>query len=248
MSNAEPEIPDIDPSEDPLWARIEAYAFDALDPGVPFAARLARENMWTVEYARRVIEEYRRFCYLAVRAPHPVVPSDAVDQAWHLHLDYSREYWDGWCGGTLECDLHHEPTRDGEEGADRSRDWYRATLDTYERMSQEAPPADIWPGVDSRFGRIGAMRRVDSADYMIVRRPPKGIFWAAQVLFAVIALYLLWRQEYWPAVTVGAMAGVLAIYRDRTDNIWKTKPWRDGDDDGFLPGGCNSRRRDRRDM
>ena len=177
-----------------------------------------------------------------------MVPSDAVDQAWHLHLDYSREYWDDWCGKTLQCELHHAPTRSGEKEADQCRDCYSATLDTYERVSLETPPPDIWPDVQTRFGRVGAMRRVSIAEYMIIRRPPKGMLWAAQLLLILIGLYFLWQQEYWTAVTVGAMAGVLAIYRDRTDNIWKKKPWRDGDDDGFLPGGCNARRNDSRDM
>lgn len=49
--------------------------------------------------------------YLAVRANHPVTPSDEVDQAWHLHLTYSRSYWDEFCGAVLEEVVHHDPTR-----------------------------------------------------------------------------------------------------------------------------------------
>ncbi len=179
MSNAGVDIYDLDPSQDPLWARMEAYDFNSLDRKASFAARLAQENMWTPDYAERVIEEYRRFCYLAVRAPHPVVPSDAVDQAWHLHLDYSRAYWEDWCGKTLQCDLHHEPTRTGDGEAEKCRAWYSATLDTYERVSLEAPPSDIWPNVHLRFGRIGGMRRVSAEDYLILRRPPRGTLWLA---------------------------------------------------------------------
>ena len=106
MANTELESPDLDPSQDPLWARIEAYEFDALDPGQPFVRRLAKENLWTEPYAERVIEEYRRFCYLAVQAGHPVVPSDEVDQVWHLHLGYSRDYWQEFCANVLGFDLH----------------------------------------------------------------------------------------------------------------------------------------------
>ncbi len=44
-----------------------------------------------------MFDEYRRFAFLAATAGHPVTPSDAVDQAWHLHLTYSRDYWDRFC-------------------------------------------------------------------------------------------------------------------------------------------------------
>ena len=71
---------------DPLWQRIEAFRLG--DPAAPltFTRRLARENGWTQAFARRVVAEYKRFCYLAARAGHPVTPSDQADQAWHLHL------------------------------------------------------------------------------------------------------------------------------------------------------------------
>ena len=57
-----------------------------------------------------MIEDYRRFCYLAVAAGHEVTPSDAVDQAWHLHLIYSCDYWEKSCPLVLRADLHHGPT------------------------------------------------------------------------------------------------------------------------------------------
>jgi hypothetical protein len=73
-----------------LWERIQAYEPDDPRAAVPFSARLARDNGWSEEFAERVVAEYRRFAFLAVAAGHPVSPSDAVDQAWHLHLLYTR--------------------------------------------------------------------------------------------------------------------------------------------------------------
>ena len=61
----------------------------------------------------RAIEEYRRFLLLGVAAGHPVSPSDTVDQVWHLHLTYTRRYWDTLCRDTLGRLLHHEPTQGG---------------------------------------------------------------------------------------------------------------------------------------
>ena len=72
--------------------RILAYSFDEEEEAYPFAARLARENDWSRDFADRVIAEYRRFAFLALAADHPVTPSDQVDQVWHLHLLYTRSY------------------------------------------------------------------------------------------------------------------------------------------------------------
>ena len=95
------------------WNRLLALDFDAADAELTFSARLARENDWSRRFAARAIEEYRKFCFLAVHAGHPVTPSDEVDQVWHLHLLYSRHYWDALCRDTLETPLHHGPTQGG---------------------------------------------------------------------------------------------------------------------------------------
>ena len=102
----------------PLWLSLSTYEVGPADAALSFTQRLARENGWSAAYAARVFEEYRRFLYLAVTAPHPVTPSDAVDQAWHLHLTYTRDYWDRLCHEVLRRPLHHGPTKGGrEEGA-----------------------------------------------------------------------------------------------------------------------------------
>jgi len=103
----------------PVWASLSHYTIGPEDAVLPFAARLARENGWSTAYAARVIEEYKRFCFLAVTGDSEVTPSDAVDQAWHLHLTYSRDYWDRFCPEILGSQLHHGPTAGG--GTERHR-------------------------------------------------------------------------------------------------------------------------------
>src|SRR5688572_11688538 len=93
-----------------LWARIQAHQFDKPGVEMPFTRRLAEENGWPESFALEVIEEYRRFVYLACTAGEEVTPSDEVDQVWHLHLAYSRDYWDEFCGKVLRRPLHHGPT------------------------------------------------------------------------------------------------------------------------------------------
>ena len=92
--------------DDPLWQRLRAYEIGPDDAAFTFAQRLARENRWSESYADEVIDEYRRFAYLAMTAGHEVTPSDQVDQAWHLHLTYTRDYWQRFCAEVLGGPLH----------------------------------------------------------------------------------------------------------------------------------------------
>lgn len=128
-----------------LMLRLQAFQFDPPGVALPFALRLGRENGWSPEYSRRVIAEYKRFIYLAACAGHPVSPPPAVDEVWHLHLCYTRSYWDDLCGKVLDRPFHHEPTEGGGKEAAKFEDWYARTLHSYRAHFKEAPPADIWP-------------------------------------------------------------------------------------------------------
>jgi hypothetical protein len=77
-----------------LYERILAFSLDKPDAQLTFSKRLARDNGWKLEYTQRVIEEYKKFAFLAVTAGHPITPSDQIDQVWHLHLSYTRSYWE----------------------------------------------------------------------------------------------------------------------------------------------------------
>jgi hypothetical protein len=153
-----------------LWQRLAEYEIGPQAATLSFAKRLARENRWREDFARRVILEYKRFCYLAVTAREEVTPSDAVDQVWHLHLTYSRDYWDVFCREILGTQLHHGPTRGGQSERKRYYDQYAATLLLYEEAFGEPPPADIWPGARRRFGIDPEGQRVNPKDVMVLDR------------------------------------------------------------------------------
>ncbi|MEZ6194554.1 MAG: hypothetical protein R3F20_02335 [Planctomycetota bacterium] len=135
-----------------LWAALRDFVFDAPGASLPFTDRLARDCGWTRDFARRTVDEYRRFVYLAAVAGHPVTPSDEVDQAWHLHLVYTRSYWKELCEGILGFELHHGPTRGGRTEGRKFADWYDRTRESYRREFETAPPIDLWPPPALRFG------------------------------------------------------------------------------------------------
>lgn len=97
-----------------LWKRLEQFSLDDATASFSFTSRLAKENNWRLAYADRVATEYKRFMLLAVICDHTVSPSDQVDQAWHLHMIYTRSYWDELCGGILGRPIHHGPTKGGK--------------------------------------------------------------------------------------------------------------------------------------
>ena len=173
-----------DYSSNILWRGIEDFEFGLSEASLSFIDRLARENGWDPDFAERVVAEYRRFCFLAMTAGHPVTPSEQVDQAWHLHLLYTENYWTEFCGEVLQRPLHHGPTRGGRREGDKYRDWYQATLDSYARQFGEKPPADIWPGVEARFQDAHRFRRINTASHWVIAKPNRDSMrrWLAPVL------------------------------------------------------------------
>lgn len=176
---------------DPLWDKLSTFCLDVPASALSFSQRLARENDWSPDFTRRVLEEYRRFLFLAARAGHPVTPSDEVDQAWHLHLVYTESYWNDLCRDILGKPLHHGPTRGGSAEGGKFAAWYARTLESYEKIFAQAPPPDIWPASERRFAPARHCR-VNKADWWMVSRAglKRTLRSAAIVIGGVVTLCL----------------------------------------------------------
>lgn len=174
-----------------LYKRIQAFSFDSEDDDLPFSSRLARDNGWSLDFALEVIEEYRRFAFLAIAADHPVTPSDQVDQIWHLHLTYTRSYWDDFCANALKAPLHHEPTKGGNKEAQKFGEWYNQTLASYEQFFDETPPKQVWPTAEDRFGRDSHFVRVNSQQKWVIPKPPisREVVGALLAVAIAVAVY-----------------------------------------------------------
>lgn len=103
-----------------LWRDFEAFVFDEPDHPFSFSRLLARENGRSASFTARAIAEYRRFLYLAVATDHEVTPSEVVDRVWHLHLTYSRSYWERLCGALLKRLLHRRGATSGRHRTSNS--------------------------------------------------------------------------------------------------------------------------------
>ncbi len=167
---------------EPIWNLIETYQFDEPGAANPFSRRLSwTMRGWSKQYAARVLFEYKRFICLAAVSPTSVTPSEAVDQAWHLHMIYSRNYAD-FCNSTLGWMLHHGPSAGGVQEAHRYKEQYEHTLNLYRQIFNEDPPADIWPNGQDRWEK-GIPQVLHPEDFIILRK--NGF-----VLLGLIGLYL----------------------------------------------------------
>lgn len=215
-----------------LYKSIENFPLENLGGSNTFVHRLCRENNWSRTKALRAIGEYRRFLYLAVVSKVPVTPPSAIDQVWHLHLLYTRSYWDTLCGTVLRRPLHHGPTAGGKEEDEKFTNWYGSTCALYRVEFGSAPPADIWP---PQFSTESRHRWIDSSRFWIIPKPGlSGLLPSVFPLFLLGGGVIPFLICVW-ALIVGVMAMVLAGRQARRDS----GKHRDGGCSSFGPG-CGS--------
>jgi hypothetical protein len=172
-----------------LMNRLQAYELDDIGARLSFSKRLARDNAWSETYAQRVIEEYKRFAFLAAAAGHPVTPSDQVDQVWHMHLIYSRAYWEDFCPNVLQTPLHHGPTKGGQQERSKFNEWYGKTLESYQRFFGTPAPADIWPAPQIRFNHDIHFARINTLDnWVIPKLPVRRVGRAVSLIFTALLI------------------------------------------------------------
>lgn len=171
-----------------LWDKIAALSIGPQDAALSFGDRLARENGWSRNYTDDVTAEYRRFLYLVAIGDGELTPSDQVDQAWHLHLSYTKSYWHQLCREILGFELHHGPTRGGKAEQARYRQQYAHTLAFYEEVFGEPPPPAIWPSVEARFKNLGTFVRIDTARTWLIKKPKFSMATLALIVLSPLVL------------------------------------------------------------
>ncbi|MCW3465295.1 glycine-rich domain-containing protein [Chitinophaga nivalis] len=131
-------------SEDPLWQRINDFNPDDPEAEMPFSRKLTMAQNWSETFTQKAIQEYKHFVYLCCVSPAGASPSEIVDKVWHLHLQYTQNYWEAFCEKTLGRNLHHHPSKGGPHEEKKYKHWLKDTLRNYKRVFKKDPPADIW--------------------------------------------------------------------------------------------------------
>lgn len=196
--------------KNPLWKKLEIFSIDPPDVQFTFTQRLARENSWSEQYAAEVVYEYKKFIFLCASQDLPCTPSDAVDQAWHLHLSYTKSYWNDLCENLLGKKLHHSPTEGGQSEADKFHTCYEFTLSLYRTTFETEPPENIWPASEVRFSSNDHIR-ITPENHWIIRKKRWHRPSLILVIFLIIALltkkYGFLFFGVWVAIMVTVVSG-----------------------------------------
>lgn len=217
-----------------LWNRIKEFQFDKPNVTLTFAKRLARENGISEHFANELITEYRRFIFLCCVSEGQISPSRFVDLVWHLHLTYTRSYWNDLCKNTINRDLHHNPTEGGREEDLKYKDLYKKTLHLYEEFFASVPPAAVWPSENDPPKKTST--EFEKSRYWVIPKPAFSFDRrrnSLSIVIVVLSALLLGCSDYesiplivFVAVVVGV---VLMLIRRRN---------RQGNGDGS--SGCGS--------
>ena len=164
-----------------------AYTIGPQDIDLTFRNRVAHENGWDLAKAERAVQEYKRFAYLCAHSRTPCTPSMEIDQVWHMHMTYTRDYWGKFCPHILGYELHHGPTEGGDDEDQKHIDQYEYTLLYYEQVFGRPPPSDLWPSTKERFSSFPHLQWVNLSEYSIT---PKSKIYLAIVLTAVVSFIL----------------------------------------------------------
>ncbi|MEC3874099.1 glycine-rich domain-containing protein [Chryseobacterium salviniae] len=184
---------------DPLWKRLQNFSLDHPNAAFPFSKKLAKEENWTERFTAKAIEEYKKFVYLCCTLPNGASPSEIVDKVWHMHLIYTRNYWEKFCPEILQRTLHHHPSNGGQKENEKHKTWFNETLKSYREIFQQEPPQEIWkPDLKpsnrknkSYFGKIVLLVLCAFFIYSCSENNNSGLGIFFTVIFSFVILVLL---------------------------------------------------------
>ncbi|MCB1378899.1 MAG: hypothetical protein KDK89_11105 [Alphaproteobacteria bacterium] len=126
---------------DPLWLKLNLTGLQGAQALAPFMDLLQKQMGWNANMATRVIEEYRKFLFLAMRAGHQVIPPGVINDVWMLHLQNAQNYWEQL--GQMIADRPMAGGLDAKSFSSMIDPW-KQTLESYEKIFGTKPPMDIW--------------------------------------------------------------------------------------------------------
>jgi hypothetical protein len=99
--------------------------------------RLVDRNRWSEEEAKETVRRYKNFLLLLLKYPdETLAPAPDIDEAWHNHILFTREYMRD-SEAIFGSYLHHTPSQEGEEEKLVMKEAQRLSADLYIREFNE---------------------------------------------------------------------------------------------------------------
>lgn len=101
----------------PLQWRIDGATLLADDTfNTRFINRVKEKHPeWSRYQIECIIDDYKKFMYIAASSDESCTPSKLVDIIWHEHILFTRDYINHWCGKVLKKVIHHDPGTPDEQ-------------------------------------------------------------------------------------------------------------------------------------
>jgi hypothetical protein len=95
-----------------LWFKIKNTSLLNGDiDNLIFKNRLMLKFKWSNTTCDDMILQYKQFLFIAATSNEKETPTQAVDDVWHEHILYTRDYFENWAK-LLGKTIHHEPDRE----------------------------------------------------------------------------------------------------------------------------------------
>lgn len=130
---------------DPLWLRLAFLERETAGRQLSLSRLVADTLGCDASMARRLVEEYRRFLFLLMRAGHAVTPPPAIERVLKMHEHHALNFWEA-----LSAMVTERPMVGGGTNV----------AESYERIFGSPPPADIWIAQDDSVTLPERVRRV----------------------------------------------------------------------------------------
>lgn len=181
-----------------LWHRLEGYSFHERPLSRSLVDRLVAETGHPVDVCYTMVEEYRRFMYLAGSSSDTMSPSPIVDMVWRMHCEDTGAYYDDFCPRILGRTIYRP---DGDSAAPSFKDDpdYLRTLEYY---TQEfgRPQVQYWPDPDFALESLSqfVFWVVGFAAFVLAALFQSLVFAAFGLVVVVTILFLRWKLSSLP--------------------------------------------------
>jgi hypothetical protein len=187
-----------------LWHRLEGYSFHERPLTKSLVDRLVAETGHPVDVCYTLVEEYRRFMYLAGSSSESLSPSPIVDMVWRMHAEDENAYYNDFCPRILGRTIYPPEFQGAPVPLQEDPDYVR-TLEYYAEEFGR-PQVQFWPDPDFALERLAqfVFWMVGLAAFALALAFQSLVFAVFAILVVLLTLFLRWRLSSLPLINRSA--------------------------------------------